>query len=125
MNKILSDMLIDLRKINGLSQQQVAALINVNRSTYAYYETGKSNPKLDVLQKIAAIYGKTVDELLGKNDIAMISAPPSKYASGWNADTNVSQLSDFEKAVLLKLRLMNFEEKTKLLDYIENEIDKK
>lgn len=47
----LKDVLTKLRKNARLSQQQVADILKINRSTYAYYETGKSKPKLPTLKK--------------------------------------------------------------------------
>lgn len=123
LNAEMAAVLTRLRKANKLSQQQVADLVGINRSTYAYYETGKSRPKLDTLKKLAGIYSISVDEILGGNEISQVSVAPSKYDAGWGPDTDVSALSDFEKAVLLKLRLMNLDEKRKVIDFIENDIE--
>lgn len=122
----LKDVLTKLRKNARLSQQQVADILKINRSTYAYYETGKSKPKLPTLKKLAAIYGVSLDDLLGRersggSELAVSETP---YDAGWHADTQVSALSDFEQAVLLKLRLMNREQKEKLLDFMEENLDK-
>lgn len=121
----LKDVLLDLRKNARLSQQQVADILKINRSTYAYYETGKSKPKLPTLKKLAAIYGVSVDALLGQekevNELTVSSTP---YDTGWHADTQVSALSDFEQAVLLKLRLMNRSQKEALLSYMDSELMK-
>lgn len=118
----LKDTLKELRKNGHLSQQQVADILQINRSTYAYYETGKSKPKLSTLKKLAAIYGISIDSLLGReeefDEVAVSSTP---YDAGWKADTQVSALSAFEQAVLLKLRLMNREQKEKLLSYIDSD----
>lgn len=54
-----------LRKKRGLSQQDVAAAINVARSTYTQYETGKRLPSIDVLTKLAEYFGVSTDEILG------------------------------------------------------------
>lgn len=121
----LKDVLTKLRKNARLSQQQVADILKINRSTYAYYETGKSKPKLPTLKKLAAIYGVSVDELLnqggtGDNELSVSETP---YDAGWHADTQVSALSDFEQAVLLKLRLMNRAQKEKLLDFIDENLN--
>ena len=121
----LKDVLTKLRKNARLSQQQVADILKINRSTYAYYETGKSKPKLPTLKKLAAIYGVSVDELLnqdgtGDNELSVSETPSD---TGWHADTQVSALSDFEQAVLLKLRLMNRAQKEKLLDFIDENLN--
>ncbi len=38
--------LIQLRKAKGFTQEQMAKLLNVNRATYANYETGYRSPNL-------------------------------------------------------------------------------
>lgn len=40
----------------GLTQEQVASLLNINRTTYTKYETGVSEPSHDILRQIVAIY---------------------------------------------------------------------
>lgn len=54
-----------LRKKRDLSQQDVAAAINVARSTYTQYETGKRLPSIEVLTKLAEYFGVSTDEILG------------------------------------------------------------
>ena len=44
------------RAKTGLTQNQVADLLGIERSTYAKYECGTSKPSLDVLYKISLIY---------------------------------------------------------------------
>ena len=39
-----------------LSQQQVANALNIERSTYTYYETGKTTPSASMLLKISKIF---------------------------------------------------------------------
>ena len=45
-----------LRRKNGLTQQQVADLLRMERSTYAYYETGRSTPSINTVIKLARMY---------------------------------------------------------------------
>lgn len=53
-----------LRYQCGLTQKQVADLLTVDRSTYTYYETGRTRPDVDMIVKIAKIYKVSCDELL-------------------------------------------------------------
>ena len=46
----------------GYSQKNVADLLNVNRSTYTYYETGKTTPDPMTLNRIAKIFGVPLAE---------------------------------------------------------------
>lgn len=45
----------ELRKKNGYTQQQMADMLNINRSTYTYYETGKSQPSFQNLKMLCEI----------------------------------------------------------------------
>lgn len=41
-----------VRVYQGLSQEEVARYLGLNRSTYTYYEVGKSRPNLVILKKL-------------------------------------------------------------------------
>lgn len=64
---LLAQNLKALRKINGYTQGQVSLLLEINRSTYAYYELGKTRPKISTLQALSSLYGITIDQLLNFN----------------------------------------------------------
>lgn len=55
-----------LREKQGLSQQQVADYLNVNRTAYVKYETGKSKPTRK-LKELSKLYGVPVDFFWGNN----------------------------------------------------------
>lgn len=48
----------------GLSIAEAAKRINVTRATIWLWETGKGNPLLDNLKKMAEVYGCTVADLV-------------------------------------------------------------
>lgn len=54
--QILGQRIALLRRASGMSQEQVASLLHVSRSTYAYYESGKSSPSLDSLRELIQLY---------------------------------------------------------------------
>ena len=43
-----------LREINSLTQKQVADILGITRSSYAYYELGKSHPGIEGLKILAS-----------------------------------------------------------------------
>ena len=47
-----------------MTQQQVADTLNIDRSTYSYYETGKTEPNMDTIIKLAKIFDVNVGTLL-------------------------------------------------------------
>lgn len=52
------------RRAAGLSQQQMANHLHICRSAYTYYETGKTQPSLENLVKIAEILQIPIASLL-------------------------------------------------------------
>lgn len=65
----LADMLVYLRKRNGLSQQALADQIGLTRSAIGMYETGKREPDLETLGVFADYYGVDLNTLTGRNGI--------------------------------------------------------
>ena len=56
----------DLRTQNKLSQQKIADVLCVSRSTVAMWETGGAQPDNKMLERIADFCGVSVDYLLGR-----------------------------------------------------------
>lgn len=58
----------DLRIDRGLTQSQVAQVLNVKQNTYSQYEIGVLNYPLDVVIRLAQFYDTSTDYLLGLTD---------------------------------------------------------
>ena len=58
----------NLRIDHGLTQKQIAEILNVKQNTYSQYEIGVLNYPIDVLIKLADFYEVSVDYLLGLTD---------------------------------------------------------
>lgn len=63
----LSDNLKKLRNRLGLTQDQVSTDLQMNRATYAHYETGRREPDIETLKLLANYYKVTTDYLLETN----------------------------------------------------------
>ena len=77
--------LIELRKINNMSQEDLASRIGVSRQTLSKYETGESLPDIERCSAIAKVFGTTVDDLVNydKNENLGVGVPPKgKYMFG-------------------------------------------
>ena len=59
-----SEFLKRIRNTAGYTQKNIADLLGVDRSTYSYYETGKTEPNIRQLKKIAALYNLRLDDLI-------------------------------------------------------------
>ena len=58
--------LVQLRKKRGLTQQQIADLVHVNRVTYTNWEKGKREPSFENLVKLADLLEVSLDSLFGR-----------------------------------------------------------
>lgn len=80
---MLSSSISALRAKAGLSQADLAAMINVSPSTIGMYEQGRREPSLSILASLAKALGVTADYLLDmqteKTDAQIIEA--SVYSS--------------------------------------------
>ena len=60
-----------VRERAGLSQKQLAAVLNVTPSVVSQYENGKTMPGYDTMLRIAAFFHVSVDYLLGQDQQSM------------------------------------------------------
>ncbi|OHX39200.1 helix-turn-helix domain-containing protein [Cytobacillus oceanisediminis] len=61
------DRLSSLRKEKKLTQQDMAAKLEIARTTYASYEQGHRQPDFETLKKIAGLFEVSIDYLLTGN----------------------------------------------------------
>ena len=62
------DNLANIRKERKMTQTEVAEKCNLKLPAYNHYETGRREPNLETLKKIANVLEVTVDELLKETD---------------------------------------------------------
>ena len=58
----------ELRKSNNVSQQKLSKHLNFGYTAIANYESGRNQPSLDTVKKIAQYFGVKVDYLSGASD---------------------------------------------------------
>lgn len=56
----------------GLSQEAVAGILSINRSTYSNYENNIREPNLEMTSKIAKALNTTVSKLLGDSPVSTV-----------------------------------------------------
>ena len=64
--KIFQERLIEQRKLNGLTQRQIAEYLQIAQPSYIRYENGSAEPSLQNLVKLADYFDVSVDYLLGR-----------------------------------------------------------
>lgn len=65
--KITAHTLQELRKAKGYSQKEVASYIQVKPATFNTYETGRTEPPIEVLVRLSYLYQTPIDDLVQKN----------------------------------------------------------
>lgn len=88
-----------LRAAKGFSQQKLADLLNVSKSTVNMYERGERKPGIDQLEAIADFFNVDMDYLSGKTDV------PRKYLDC--EDIQESQ-SNSEQAEKISLNIIKY-----------------
>lgn len=75
---MFAENLIELRKLNNMSQEELAEKIGVSRQTLSKYETGESLPDIEKCMLMANVFGVTADDLINHNnkEIPGLSVPP-------------------------------------------------
>ena len=101
---IIGKRLRKLREQKNVTQTEVAEYLNIERTTYTAYESGKSRP-VRCLDKLSLYYNVTVDYLLGLSDF-------SKEAR--------SELTATEKEIIKYYWELNDAGKEKMLSYIKD-----
>ena len=92
----------ELRLSAGYTPQEIADVLQIDRSTYAYYEAGKTEPSLQKLKRIANLYGLTSDDLIE----CRLRPVPFRLTSSERGDFSAMQAlrrlsGDEQKLVLL------------------------
>lgn len=82
---ILADKIINERKKNGWSQEELARKLSVSRQSISKWESAQAVPDLQRILKMAEIFGVTTDYLL-KDDIDVDSTDVSEFSA--SADGN-------------------------------------
>lgn len=104
-NSVISTRLKELRGKKGVSQEEVAKYLGIERASYSAYESGNSRP-VRYMDKIASYFGVSVDYIIGMTDSPTPTEGNSQY------------LSENEKRLLKDFCKLNDTDKNKAVDYI-------
>ena len=86
---MLKDNLVMLRKLNSLSQEQIAERIGISRQAYAKWESGATVPDVERASRLAEVYGVSLDSLMKTETAEGIGVipPAPKGKNNWGAVT--------------------------------------
>lgn len=96
-----------LRLEKKATQQEVAAAVAVDRTTYVKWETGKNSPPINSLEALAEYFNTSTDYLLGRS-VNKEKTPP--------AEAEDVTFDDFSYAMYEEGQFLTEEQKTALLN---------
>ncbi len=113
-----------------LSQQQVANTLNIDRSTYTYYETGKTTPSASTLLKLSKIFNvpcavflESINQELNLNS-KVADSIDEMFCDGEDdvitADDRIYGLSKEEKELVISYRVLDTVKKEKFDEFLKN-----
>lgn len=124
----MNERLRELRVKCGYTQVQLAKILNIDRSTYSYYEIGKTTPNISVLVTLAKVFNIPINALLSDEGTPKIVSDCGVQPNFKKCKKNTShiyELSDQEKMIIGVFRASSQIDKDKIVEYIQNSITKK
>lgn len=115
---VFHEFLRRVRDVVGLTQQNVADALELDRSTYSYYETGKTEPNIRGLKILANLYNLTIDDLVYCRYRPINTAVRAKEPQE-RPLTDLAQLRNLSREeVQLVLAYRRTRDKEAMLDYV-------
>lgn len=78
----------ELRKQRNMTQEELGKVLDIQKAAISKYENGRAEPSTDVLKKMSALFGVSIDYLLGN------SPAPSPESGGYYTDPDVAQITE-------------------------------
>lgn len=103
MNIKLADRLVELRKQNKLSQEALAEKLGLSRQSISKWERAEASPDTDNLIALAELYGITLDQLLGNDEVKEEPQPQPKQAKKSLSAKQIKGKNNLKKVPLLFL----------------------
>ncbi len=116
MRRGVSEKIRECRRECGFTQQMVATALNVDRTTYTCYESGKTEPSVDSLAQMSKIFGISINELFACYEDNTATVSVASPGSAYNSDSMpVRLLNKDEKEFIMLYRMMGEKEREELL----------
>lgn len=94
---ILADKIMNLRKQQGMSQEELAHQLGISRQSVSKWESGASIPDLDKVLKLSDLFGVSTDYLL-KDELEEVSYSESSVTVEENIDSEIVKSVSIEEA---------------------------
>ncbi len=121
-NKEFAHRLKQLRAACGLTQKSIAEVLGMDRSTYAYYETGKTYPDLDTLTRLAGIFRVSADTLLGRRPATVeVHDTPLPFVE--DIVHRFEELTVDERILVLQYRQLTDDQRTAVAEQLHRHLN--
>ncbi len=70
LQKKIAENLVKYRKLNGISQVELAQMLDYSNKSVSKWERGLGLPDILILYRISVIFGISVSELIGQDDMS-------------------------------------------------------
>ncbi len=125
--KKMSNRLKVLRKEKGLTQADLAKVLNTNQSQYGKYENGKTNLSIENAKILSEYFGVSIPYLLGLDDNPVLKDPGAPkemikdfykvLTKGTSIENKITKWTPFREDLAIILAELNQSES--LSDYID------
>lgn len=75
---MFKDNLYSLRKLQKISQEELAEKLHVSRQTVSKYETGEAVPDIEKAKRLAELLNVSLDDLVNYDEDKNVLPPPPK-----------------------------------------------
>ena len=94
-----------MRESCGFKQEQVAAFLGIGRSAYSNYETGEREMPLQVMEKVADLYGCDLEDLYEENGEGRKNMLATAFRIENLSAEDMKQIADFKCVVKNYLKM--------------------
>lgn len=104
MHKTIGDNIAKIRKVQGLTQDNLASYLGVSRVQISHYERGAREISVTELNKLADLFGIELSDLL-EEDLEVQNLHLAFAFRSENSESDLEQIASFKKVVMNYLKM--------------------
>ncbi|MGN1418247.1 MAG: helix-turn-helix domain-containing protein [Acutalibacteraceae bacterium] len=113
-----------IRNQHKLTQQNIADILGIDRTTYTFYETGTTSPSLTTIYNLSKIYNVSVGYILGVEEnrpelMVKGENTVAELVSDYDSMDNLN-LSKKERFIIAAFRALDEDGKNSLIEAIKD-----
>lgn len=111
---VIADRLVKLRRMAGLTQDNIADAVGIGRTNYSHYEKAKACPPPYMLARLASIFNVSVDFLLARESAPISALHDNAFPGFEELEQTLSRLNNDELTLVLQFRQLSPKQKQEL-----------